>query len=124
MSSAKPRHRIRLAALLVLSVATVGVMPLVCAYAQHAPTQRVIQGRVENKAGAAIKGAIVYLKDDRSSTVKSAITSDDGTYRFGQLSLSTDYEIWAAVNGKKSPTKSISSFDDKPQFTITLKIDE
>jgi hypothetical protein len=99
--------------------------PLVPAYAlQRAPVQRVIQGKVENKAGAAIKGAIVYLKDDRSSSVKSAITSEDGSYRFGQLSLSTDYELWAAINGKKSATKSISSFDDKPQFTITLKIDE
>jgi len=88
------------------------------------PAQRIVHGRVEDKSGAGIKGAVVYLKDDRSSQVKSAIADDDGGYRFVQLSLNTDYELWAQVESKRSPTKSISSFDSKPDITITLKIDQ
>ena len=90
---------------------------------QHGPVQRVIQGKVKDKSGAAIKGAIVYLKDDRTAGIKSAITGDDGSYRFGQLSLSTDYELWAALDARKSSTRSISSFDSKAEFNIDLKID-
>ena len=86
--------------------------------------QRVVQGKVSDAGNAPIKGAVVYLKDDRSLTVKSFFSDDQGGYRFGQLSPNTDYEIWAENNGKKSAVKTISSFDSKSQFTINLKIDK
>ena len=88
------------------------------------PAQRVVHGRVENKSGMGLKGAIVYLKDAHSSSVKSAIAGDDGTYRFVQLSLNTDYEIWAQNDDHKSPTHSISSFDSKADITVFLKVDK
>ena len=87
------------------------------------PVQRIVHGKVEDKSGAAIKGAVVYLRDGRTSAVKSAIAEDDGSYRFVQLSQNTDYELWAQVDAKKSPTRSISSFDSKNDFNITLKVD-
>jgi hypothetical protein len=90
---------------------------------QRGPVQRVVQGKVMDKNEAAIKGAVVYLKDEHSQGVKSFISDDQGGFRFGQLAQNTDYEIWAESNGRKSAVKTISSFDTKNQFVINLKID-
>ncbi len=109
-----------------------GVLPLTVgagtalapsALAQRGPAQRIVQGKVTDKGDAGISGAVVYLKDDHSLAVKSFISETDGGYRFGQLSDGTDYELWAESNGKKSSTKTISSFDTKKSFQINLKID-
>jgi hypothetical protein len=91
---------------------------------QRGPTQRIVQGKVVDASGGGVKGAVVYLKDNHSLSVKSFFSDDEGGYRFGQLSQNVDYEIWAESNGKKSSVKTISSFDSKNQFYINLKIEK
>ena len=93
--------------------------------AQQQPQQRVVQGKVVDKSEAGLKGATVYLKDGHTLAVKSYVTGDDGSYRFGQLTQTADYQVWAEypAGGKKSAVKNISSFDNRNQFNITLKID-
>jgi len=91
--------------------------------AQRGTAQRTVQGKVTDKGEVGLNGAVVYLKDDHTLSVKSFISEPNGGYRFGQLSQNTDYELWAESNGKKSPTKTISSFDSKNSFQINLKID-
>jgi hypothetical protein len=85
--------------------------------------QRVVQGKVIGSAGTGLKGATVFLKDDHTLAVKSYLATDDGSFRFGQLLQSTDFELWAEFDGKKSAVKNISSFDNRAQIDITLKID-
>jgi hypothetical protein len=87
------------------------------------PAPRVVQGKVVDKSDAGLKGATVFLKDGHTLAVRSYVASDDGSYRFGQLSNSADYQLWAQVDGKKSPVKNITSFDTRSEFNITLKID-
>lgn len=115
-----------LSALLLAAPASISAAPLApepAPYQDRLPAQRLVHGKVEDKGGAGIKGAVVYLKDARTASVKSAIADDDGTYRFVQLTPATDYEIWAQLGDKKSKTRAISSFDSKNDFNIDLTID-
>ncbi len=71
-----------------------------------------------------MKGAVVHLKDTRALSQRSYITAEDGTYHFAQISGTTDYEVWADLDGKKTPVKSISSFDTKTNFMIALRFND
>src|SRR6185312_9949807 len=93
----------------VLAMAAVAALGMAAQRPVFAQSQRTVQGKVVDRSDAPIKGAVVYLKDDHTLAVKSAISDDDGSYRFGQLAQNTDYELWATSDGKKSNTKTISS---------------
>lgn len=116
------RH-VRLATLALWLVPVQAALLTIPVLAQAA-AQRIVSGKVADKANQPIKNAVVYLKDDRTLAVKSFISDDAGSYRFGQLTQNTDYEVWAEADGKKSGTKTISSFDSKPNVTVNLKIDK
>lgn len=114
--------RMALASCLVATCCLVAPQP--SAFAQsRGPVQRTVQGKVVDKSNAPIRGAVVYLKDDHTLSVMSKITDDSGSYRFGQLSQNTDYELWAESNGKKSKTRNISSFESRDSFHFNLKVD-
>jgi hypothetical protein len=86
------------------------------------PVLRTVSGHVQNKAGAALNGAVVYLKDTKTLAVKSFIADDGGNFHFGQLSQTTDYEVYAESGGKRSNVKKISSFDNHNSFDFTLTV--
>lgn len=95
-----------------------GVAP--AGYAQDEFGLKNLQGKVFDDRGATISEAIVYLQNSRNSDVKTFISAKDGSYRFAALSADTDYTVWAAYKGKKSPTKTVSSFDTRKQVFLDL----
>jgi len=115
-----------LAAGLVFAIAA--VTPLVPARAvfgqSRATVERTAQGKVVTKENKPVSGAVVYLQNSKTMAIKSYLTDDAGRFHFGQLAQNTDYEIWAESNGERSHSKNISSFNSKPAFDFTLKINK
>ena len=87
------------------------------------PTSKMLNGNVTDKSDQPIPGAVVYLKNMKTLAVKSFFAQKDGSYRFPQLALNTDYEVYAEKDGRKSDTKTISQFDDRFNPTVNLRID-
>jgi len=85
-------------------------------------TSRTLTGTVLDKGEKPISNAVVYLKNTKTLAMKTYIAQTDGTYRFPELSPNVDYEIFAQKNGKKSNTKTLSQFDDRPAANINLQI--
>ncbi len=86
------------------------------------PQVRALTGQVTDQSGQPVNSAIVYLKNTKTMAVKTYITNQDGTYRFNALSPNVDYEVYAEREGKKSDTKTLSSFDSRKTAYINLKI--
>lgn len=112
------RIRISLICLLLLAFSALPNSPT--SWAQTA--QKVVQGKVVGVGNQPQAGAIVYLKNDKTNDIKSFISIADGSYRFGQLSADIDYEVWAEYQGRKSPVKTVSSFDSKKVLSYELKL--
>ena len=83
---------------------------------------RDLQGKVIGENDKPLNGAIVYLQNSRNNNIKTFISTNTGEYRFAALAADTDYTVWAAYKGRKSPTKTVSSFDTRKLITIDLHI--
>lgn len=85
--------------------------------------QRTLEGFVRDANGKPLQNAVVYLKNTRTNQVDSVIADDRGGYRFGDLDLSADYQLWAQSDKKKSAEKTLSSFDTRDEVSLNLKIE-
>lgn len=100
---------------LLLSLAT-----CIALAAQH-DTSKTLQGKVFS-GDAPLTGAIVYLQDSKSNSIRTFISTSDGSYRFGQLAPDIDYQVWAQFKNEKSSTKTVSSYDSRRQVVIDLHL--
>jgi hypothetical protein len=108
--------------ILLLLVASVAPQPQSLAQSL-AQSVRVAQGIVLGSDDQPQANAVVYLQNQKTQEVRTYITEADGHYRFGQLSSDADYQLWAEYKGRKSKTRTISSFDSKKEFNFNLKIE-
>jgi len=84
---------------------------------------RTLNGNVRNKNEEILPGSVVYLKNMKTLTVKSAYTDDKGEFHFHALSPNVDYEVYAEYKGQRSPTKTMSSFDSRATINMDVRID-
>jgi hypothetical protein len=127
-------NRGNLAARMVFAVLTVALVPLMfrdspsgscsgpfCAHAQNLG-ERVVMGAVVDSNSAPVAGATVFLKDLKSKNIRSYTTTEKGLFRFAQVNMAEEHELWAEKNGKKTAVKTISSWDTRKEFEVELKL--
>ncbi|HJZ62686.1 MAG TPA: carboxypeptidase-like regulatory domain-containing protein [Candidatus Acidoferrum sp.] len=85
---------------------------------------RTVKGAVVDKGDAPVQGGVVFLKNLRTNQVRSYIADADGNFRFSGLDPNADYEVHAEKDGAKSPTRQVSSFDNRKEIVLTLKLDK
>lgn len=119
------RIRARFAAWAVFGALTFGIIPaaqnLSIAHAQNLG-QRNVAGLVIDADAAPVQGAVVFLRNTKTKAIRSYTSSSNGRFRFAQVSSTDDYDLWAEKGGKKSATKTVSSWDARKDFETELKI--
>lgn len=84
---------------------------------------RTVRGTVIDKDEAPVDAAVVYLKNQHTQDIVTHLSASDGQFRFSGLDLNVDYEIHAEKEGMTSNARSISNFDTRKEFVLTLKLD-
>jgi hypothetical protein len=84
--------------------------------------QRVVTGRVVDGNGASVQGATVFLKNLKTKAIRSYNSAADGKFRFAQVDMSQDHELWASKGEQKSGPKTVSSWDTRKEFNTELKM--
>jgi Carboxypeptidase regulatory-like domain len=84
--------------------------------------ERTVSGTVLGEDSHPIVSATVFLKNEKTKSIRSYTTTVEGHFRFSQVDMSEDFELWAEKDGKKSATKTVSSWDDRKDFINDLKL--
>jgi Carboxypeptidase regulatory-like domain len=83
---------------------------------------RTVSGTVLGANSEPVSRATVFLKDEKTKTIRSFDSTADGHFHFAQVDMSTDFDLWAEKDGKKSAIKTVSSWDARKDFITELKL--
>lgn len=83
---------------------------------------RTVSGTVLNAGSEPVTGATVFLKNSKTKSIRSYSSTADGHFHFAQVDMSIDFDLWAEKDGKKSATKTVSSWDARKDFISDLKL--
>jgi hypothetical protein len=83
---------------------------------------RTVSGTVLNASSQPVDGATVFLENEKTKAIRSYSSTADGHFHFAQIDMSVDFDLWAEKDGKKSATKTVSSWDARKQFIADLKL--
>ena len=117
-------------AAIVCGLLALGVVPAGSRSALFAPAaargqnmgERTVSGSVLNESSQPVIGATVFLKNEKTKSIRSYISTADGHFHFAQIDMSVDYDLWAEKDGRKSAMKTVSSWDTRKQFISDLKL--
>jgi hypothetical protein len=84
--------------------------------------QRTIHGKTVDDTETPTGGVTVFLKNLKTRNVKSFTSTPDGNFRFAQVGMVDDYEVWAERGKAKSAVRTISSFDSRKEVQFNLKL--
>jgi len=84
--------------------------------------QRVVAGTVLGPDDTATLGATVFLKNLKTKSIRSYSTDEKGHFRFTQVNMAEDHELWTEKDGKKSAVKTVSTWDTRKVFECELKL--
>jgi hypothetical protein len=88
------------------------------------PSQlRTIQGTVKDQADNPVSGAIVQLKNLRTSKVLDFATKEDGKFAFRELRLDVNYELVAKRGDLAAPVKKVTIYDTRNQVILNFKLE-
>jgi len=83
---------------------------------------RIIQGTVKDQSDNPLPGAIVQLKNTRTSKVVDFATKSDGKFTFRDLSMEINYELLAKRGDMASPVKTVSIYDTRKDVVINFTL--
>jgi hypothetical protein len=84
--------------------------------------QRSVSGAVVDAGSTPVAGATVFLKNQKSKSIRSYTSSQDGRFHFTQVNMSEDYDLWAEKGDHKTAVKTVSSWDARKEFETELKM--
>jgi len=88
-----------------------------------AANSRIVQGVVRDAADNPVSGAVVQLKNEKTSKVIDFITKEDGKYTFRELFLDVQYDLLAKRGDITTPVKKVSPYDTRKEVTLNFKIE-
>lgn len=91
------------------------------AYAQNLG-QRAVSGLVVDGDSTPVNGATVFLRNTKTKSIRSYTSANEGHFRFAQVNMADDYDLWAEKDGKKSAIKTVSTWDARKDFVTELKL--
>lgn len=108
--------------ILLLIMVVLSALPGAAQGRKKEPPLRTVRGQVVDKEEKSLPTAIVYLKNLNNKNETTHIADDQGNYRFSGLDPNVDYEIHAEHQGKSSPKRTVSTFDNRKEIIIQLKV--
>lgn len=123
------KHSTRWLVAVAFAALTAGVIPSGLRGTMLAPTahaqnfgMRTVSGTVLNAESAPVQGATVFLKNQKTKTIRSFSSLANGHFHFAQVNMTEDFDLWAEKDGKKSAVKTVSSWDARKEFISDLKL--
>ena len=83
---------------------------------------RTIQGIVRDQGDNPLAGAIVQLKDTKTSKIIDFATKDDGKFAFRDLSMEINYELLAKRGDLATPVRKVSIYDSRKEVIINFTL--